>query len=57
VRAIQIIAEPFLKPFRKLLPPWKLNGLDLSPLFAVLALETLRYFLIPTLQELAIRLK
>lgn len=57
VRAIQTIAEPFLKPFRRFLPPWRLHGLDLSPLFAVLALGTLRAFLIPTLFQLADRLR
>ncbi len=30
--------EPALRPFRKLLPPWKV-GLDFSPLFAVLVIH------------------
>jgi YggT family protein len=57
VRAIHIITEPFLKPLRRLLPPWKLHGIDLSPLFAVLALEAVKIFLIPTLYQLADQFK
>jgi YggT family protein len=57
VRAIHAISEPFLKPFRRLLPPWRLHGLDLSPLFAILALEFVRSFLIPTLYEIVGHLK
>jgi YggT family protein len=57
VRAINTLSEPFLKPFRRLLPPWKLNGLDLSPVFAVLALEFVRRFVIPTLWDVISRLK
>jgi YggT family protein len=53
VRTIFVITEPFLAPFRKLLPPWKLGGLDLSPAFALLALYFIRLFLIPTLFDLA----
>ncbi len=53
VRVIYIISEPFLAPFRKLLPPWKLGGLDLSSAFALLALFFIRSFLIPTLFDFA----
>jgi YggT family protein len=53
VRTIYVISEPFLAPFRKLLPPWKLGGLDLSPACALLALFFIRSFLIPTLFDLA----
>ncbi|SRR5579871_1574920 len=49
VRAVYVIAEPFLRPFRRLLPPWKLGGIDLSPLFACLALGFLREFLVASL--------
>ena len=53
VRGVTTLTDPLLEPFRKILPPWKAGGWDLSPLFAVLALELLRRFLIPTLYELA----
>ena len=56
VRIIIVISEPFLAPFRKLLPPWKFGGLDLSPALAILSLFFIRAFLVPTLFELANRL-
>ncbi len=42
---IDRIAEPVLKPVRKLLPP--LGGLDLSPLFASLLLLVLKMLVVP----------
>lgn len=56
VRAIVAISEPFLRPFRRLLPPWKMNGIDLSPVFAILAIEFIRRFLIPTLWDIVAKL-
>lgn len=43
------VVEPVLQPFRRLIPP--IGGLDLSPLFAILALQTL-ILLVPTRQLL-----
>lgn len=37
--------QPLLKPFRKLLPPWKTAGIDWSPLLLLLAIFAIRYFL------------
>ena len=37
--------DPFLNPFRRLLPPFK-TGVDLSPILAIAALIFLRYFLV-----------
>jgi YggT family protein len=37
------VAEPFLRPFRRLIPP--IAGMDLSPLFLLLALQLLLTFL------------
>lgn len=56
VRAVHAVTEPFLAPFRRLLPPWKLHGWDLSPLFALLALHFLRIFLVRTLFDIASKL-
>jgi len=56
VRAIHAISEPFLKPFRQILPPWKLGGLDLSPVFAILTVEFIRRFLVSVLYQLADRI-
>jgi YggT family protein len=40
------ITEPVLKPLRKLTPPEKLGGIDLSPLVAILILEFVKNGLI-----------
>ena len=40
------ITEPLLKPFRRLVPPWKTGGMDLSPAFAMLVLIFLRRLLL-----------
>ena len=39
VRALVVVTEPVLRPLRRLVPPRKLGGLDLSPLFAMLILQ------------------
>lgn len=39
VRFLVLVTEPALKPFRKLVPPHKLGGLDLSPLFVLLLIQ------------------
>ncbi|HVM31710.1 MAG TPA: YggT family protein, partial [bacterium] len=56
VRALGALTEPLLSPFRRLAPPWKTGGLDLSPLFAMLTLELLEWFLIPALYDIANRI-
>ena len=40
---IQLV-DPCLRPLRRLLPPWKTGGLDLSPLIALILLDILRQF-------------
>ena len=42
VRLLVQVTEPVLRPLRKLLPPHKLGGLDLSPMIAILLLVFLR---------------
>jgi len=42
VRFLQLVTEPVLRPFRKLLPPHKLGGLDLSPLVVLVLLQFVR---------------
>lgn len=42
VRALAMLTEPVLRPFRRLVPPHRLGGVDLSPLLAVLALQFLK---------------
>ncbi len=44
-RFLDRITEPVFRPFRRLLPPHKTGGLDLSPMFALIALGFLRQIL------------
>jgi len=46
VRALVAVTDPVLKPFRKLVPPHKLGGLDLSPLFVLLLIQFVKNGLI-----------
>lgn len=39
VRFLVAVTEPVLTPLRRLIPPQKLGGIDLSPLLAILILE------------------
>ena len=45
------ICEPLLAPFRKLLP--NLGGLDISPIFAFLAIQVIQSFVMPPLAAYA----
>jgi YggT family protein len=45
VRVIYRIADPLLAPFQKLVPPWRLGGLDISPIFAFFTLEFIKRLL------------
>src|SRR5688572_18038841 len=40
------VTSPILKPFRRLLPPWRTGGIDVSPILMFLAILFLRRFLI-----------
>lgn len=42
---LEAATRPILKPFRKLLPPWKTGGVDFSPLLLLLAIFMIRTFL------------
>lgn len=45
VRALTAITEPVLRPFRKIIPPYKTGGIDFSPLFVFLILQFFEFFL------------
>lgn len=45
VQILVKVTEPVLRPLRRLVPPRKLGGLDLSPLIAILLIELIRYTL------------
>ncbi|MFA5500362.1 MAG: YggT family protein [Candidatus Omnitrophota bacterium] len=47
--------EPLLAPFKRILPPYSL-GIDISPIFALLAIWFLKLFLVKTLYSIALRL-
>jgi YggT family protein len=36
---LTLVTEPVLRPLRRLAPPRKLGGIDLSPLLAILILQ------------------
>ena len=55
VQFIYKATEPILAPFRRLVPAYAI-GIDLSPIFALLAIWFLKLFLIRTLLGIAIRL-
>jgi uncharacterized protein YggT (Ycf19 family) len=42
---LEAATRPILRPFRKLLPPWKTGGVDFSPLLLLLAIFMIRTFL------------
>ena len=43
------ITEPVLAPVRRLLPPWKTGGLDLSPLIVLIAIQFVERVILPSL--------
>ncbi len=45
-RLLWILTEPLLRPFRRMVPPWKTGGLDLSPLIALFLLWAFRVVII-----------
>lgn len=49
VQILHRVTEPVLRPVRRLIPPHKLGGLDLSPLVVLLAIQFIKYFLIYSL--------
>lgn len=45
VRFLWGVTEPLFRPFRRLLPPSRTGGIDLSPLFVLLAIFLISRFL------------
>jgi YggT family protein len=54
---LQRATEPVLEPLRRLVPPERVGGIDLSPLLAMLAIIFIRAFLVQSLLEIAARLR
>jgi YggT family protein len=42
VRMLVLVTEPVLRPLRRLVPPSRLGGLDLSPLLAMVLIQFLK---------------
>lgn len=57
VRLVGTLTEPLLAPIRRALPPWRLHGVDLSPMIVIIALYILRAFLVPVLYDLGAHLR
>ena len=55
VRFLYRATEPVLRPIRRRLSMQL--GFDLSPLVVVIGIQILQWFLVPTLQELALSLR
>jgi YggT family protein len=45
VRFLYAVTEPLFRPFRRLVPPSRTGGIDLSPIFVILAIYLLSRFL------------
>ena len=56
VTFLQRLTEPILTPFRRLIPPLGL-GIDLSPIFAILAILFIKAFLVKSLIDISYRLQ
>ena len=44
--------DPVLRPIQQMIPMWRL-GIDISPIIAILALQFIQRWLVPSLQGLA----
>jgi YggT family protein len=55
VQFLYKVTEPLLAPFKKLFPAYAI-GIDISPIFALVAIWFLKLFLIRTLLGIAMRL-
>jgi len=49
VQFLTRVTEPVLRPIRKLVPPWKMGGLDLSPLIAILIIYFMEIAVVDTM--------
>jgi YggT family protein len=45
VRFLYAVTEPLFRPFRRLIPPSRTGGIDLSPIFVLLAIYLISRFL------------
>lgn len=56
---VQLLAratDPVLRPIQQMIPMWRL-GIDISPIIAILAIQFIQRWLVPSLQEIAWNLR
>jgi YggT family protein len=49
VMFLRQVTEPVLAPVRRLLPPWRTGGLDLSPVIVLIAIQFVERVILGTL--------
>src|SRR5262249_41062877 len=49
VMVLRQVTDPVLAPVRRLLPPWKTGGLDLSPVIVLIVIQFVERVILPTL--------
>ena len=56
VQFLARVTDPVLRPIQQLIPMWRL-GFDISPIIAILALQFIQRWFVPSLQEIAWNLR
>lgn len=51
------LTEPVLKPIRRIIPPSKLGGIDISPFIMILVIIFMNNFLVGSLVEIASKMR
>jgi YggT family protein len=52
VQFLARVTDPVLRPIQQLIPMWRL-GIDISPIIAILALQFIKQWLVPSLHQIA----
>lgn len=56
VKFLRNVTEPVYRRIRKVIPTY-FGGIDVAPLIVIFAIMFLQYFLVPSLHEIAVRLR
>jgi len=54
---IYYLTEPVLRPFRRFIPPYKLGGIDITPIIVILLILFVDRFLVESLSDYAQQLR
>jgi len=49
VMFLRQVTEPVLGPVRRMLPPWKTGGLDISPVIVLIGIQVVERWILPLL--------